>query len=114
MLQDPKSQRFAADFTTQWLELHKIDIVNPNVDLLTYSLGDNRGFLYTRAKPFLMQEGVEFFKLILDENLSLTNFIDSDFVVINELLNQLYQFKDDDKSIFPKDGDKKAFIKIET
>ena len=113
MLQDPKSQRFAADFTTQWLELHKIDIVNPNVDLLTYSLGDNRGFLYTRAKPFLMQEGVEFFKLILDENLSLTNFIDSDFVVINELLNQIYQFKDDDKSIFPKDGDKKAFIKIE-
>jgi hypothetical protein len=113
MLQDPKSQRFAADFTTQWLELHKIDIVNPSNELLSYSLGDNRGFLYTRAKPFLMQEGVEFFKLILDENLSLTNFIDSDFVVINELLNQIYQFKDDDKSIFHKDADKKAFIKVE-
>jgi hypothetical protein len=112
MLGDPKSQRFAADFTTQWLELHKIDIVNPSNELLSYSLGDNRGFLYTRAKPFLMQEGVEFFKLILDENLSLTNFIDSDFVVINELLNQIYQFKDDDKSIFHKDADKKVFIKI--
>jgi hypothetical protein len=113
MLEDPKSQRFAADFTTQWLELHKIDIVNPSNELLTYSLGDKRGFRYTRAKPYLMQEGVEFFKLILNENLSLTNFIDSDFVVINELLNQIYQFKDDDKSIFHKDADKKAFIKIE-
>jgi len=40
MLQDSKSQRFAADFTTQWLELHKIDIVNPSNELLTYSLGD--------------------------------------------------------------------------
>jgi len=113
MLQDPRSRRFAADFTTQWLELHKIDIVNPSNELLSYSLGDKRGFLYTRAKPFLMQEGVEFFKSILDENLSLTNFIDSDFVVINELLNQIYQFEDDDKSIFHKGGDKKAFIKIE-
>jgi len=75
-------------------------------------MGDKRGFRYTRVKPFLMQEGVEFFEFILNENLSLTNFIDSDFVVINELLNQIYQFKDDDKSIFPKDGDKKVFVKI--
>ena len=29
MLEDPKSQRFVTDFTEQWLELHKIDVVNP-------------------------------------------------------------------------------------
>ena len=31
-------------------------------------------------KPFLGQESIEFFKVILNENLSLLNFIDSDFV----------------------------------
>jgi hypothetical protein len=69
-------------------------------------------YRYIRLKPFLGQESIEFFKLILNENLSLTNFIDSDFVVINESLNLIYQLKDDDKSIFQKDADKKAFIKI--
>ena len=116
MLQDPKSQRFVADFTTQWLELHKIDIVNPSGDLLRHNFLAGRrdgAYRYIRLKPFLGQESIEFFKLILNENLSLTNFIDSDFVVINESLNLIYQLKDDDKSIFHKDADKKAFIKVE-
>ena len=37
MLEDPKSQRFVTDFTEQWLELHKIDVVNPQADLLKYT-----------------------------------------------------------------------------
>ena len=116
MLEDPKSQRFAADFTTQWLELHKIDLVNPSNKLLRHSfMGGRRegAWIYARLKTFLMQESIEFFKLILNENLSLTNFIDSDFVVINDWLNHIYEFKKDDKSIFHKDADKKAFIKVE-
>ena len=86
MLEDPRSQRFVADFTEQWLELHKVDGFNPQKDLLKITF---KKFIDTR--PFMGQESVEFFKVILNENLSLLNFIDSDFVVINRPLNQIYK-----------------------
>ena len=93
MLQDPKAQRFANNFTEQWLELQKVDTVNPHDDILTHTFGDRRGAKISQLKPYLMQEGVEFFKMILNENLSLLNFIDSDFVVINRPLNQIYELE---------------------
>ena len=86
MLKDPRSQRFVTDFTEQWLELHKIDVVNPQAEILKYTF---KGFAGIR--PFMRQESIEFFKVILNENLSLLNFIDSDFVVINQPLNQIYK-----------------------
>ena len=116
MLQDPKSQRFAADFTTQWLKLDKIEPVVPNENILLYTFRDKGGGKVGRLKPFFAQESIEFFKLILNENLSLTNFIDSDFVVINKTLNQLYQLKKDGKSVFYKEstvwerGDRGDFV----
>ena len=116
MLQDPKLQRFAADFTTQWLKLDKIDPVVPNENILLYTFRDKGGGKVGRLKPFFKQESIEFFKLILNENLSLTNFIDSDFVVINKTLNQLYQLKKDGKNVFYKEstvwerGDRGDFV----
>ena len=86
MLKDPRSQRFVTDFTEQWLELYKIDIVNPQAEILKYTF---KGFAGIR--PFMRQESIEFFKVILNENLSLLNFIKSDFVVINQPLNQIYK-----------------------
>ena len=86
MLEDPKSERFVTDFTDQWLELHKISVVNLQAEILKYSF---KGF--TEIRPFMAQESIEFFKVILNENLSLLNFIDSDFVVINQPLNQIYK-----------------------
>ena len=93
MLEDPRSQRFVTDFTGQWLELHKIDIVNPQDDILAYTFQDKGGHKFAKLKPFLVQESIEFFKVILSENLSLLNFIDSDFVVINRPLNDIYKLK---------------------
>ena len=108
MLQDSKAQRFSADFTEQWLELHKIDVVTPQGDLLKYSFGDTSSSLkFTALKPFLGQESIEFFKLILNENLSLLNFIDSDFVVINELLNGIYKVKLPEEEELPSKADQK-------
>lgn len=86
MLDDPKSQRFVADFSEQWLQLHKIDVVNPQTDLLKITFNG-----FTEIRPFMRQESIEFFKVILNENLSLLNFIDSDFLVINQPLNQIYE-----------------------
>jgi len=97
MLEDPKSQRFVTDFTEQWLELHKIDVVNPQAEMLKYSF---KGF--TGIRPFMGQESIEFFKVILNENLSLLNFIDSDFVVINQPLNQIYKLKLPEEEGLPK------------
>ena len=102
MLKDPKSQRFVTDFTEQWLELHKIYVVNPQADLLKYTF---KGF--TGIRPFMGQESIEFFKVILNENLSLLNFIDSDFVVINRPLNGIYKLALPEEEKLPKGSDPK-------
>ena len=102
MLKDPKSQRFVTDFTEQWLELHKIYVVNPQADLLKYTF---KGF--TGIRPFMGQESIEFFKVILNENLSLLNFIDSDFVVINRPLNGIYKLALPEEEKLPKGSDLK-------
>lgn len=102
MLEDPKSQRFVTDFTEQWLELHKIYVVNPQADLLKYTF---KGF--TGIRPFMGEESIEFFKVILNENLSLLNFIDSDFVVINRPLNGIYKLALPEEEKLPKGSDPK-------
>ena len=107
MLLDPKAQRFAADFTEQWLELHKIDIVNLQADILAHTFRDRGGEKIAKLKPFLVQEGIEFFKVILNENLSLLNFIDSDFVVINRPLNDIYKLKLSEEEELPNKADQK-------
>ena len=108
MLQDPKAQRFSTNFTEQWLELNRVDTVNPHDDILTHTFGDRRGAKISQLKPFLMQEGIEFLKVILNENLSLLNFIDSDFVVINKPLNQIYELKLPEEEKLPKGSDQKG------
>ena len=102
MLKDPKSQRFVTDFTEQWLELHKIYVVNPQADLLKYTFKN-----FTGIRPFMGQESIEFFKVILNENLSLLNFIDSDFVVINRPLNGIYKLKLPEEEKLAKGSDQK-------
>ena len=107
MLQDPKARRFVADFTEQWLELHKIDVVNPQAEILAHTFRDGHGEKLARLKPFMMQESIEFFKVILNENLSLLNFIDSDFVVINRPLNGIYKLELPEEEKLPKGSDLK-------
>ena len=102
MLDDPKSQRFVTDFTEQWLELHKVDGFNPQKDLLKLTF---KGF--TNIRPFIGKESIEFFKVILNENLSLLNFIDSDFVVINQPLNQIYKLDLPEEEKLAKGSDQK-------
>jgi hypothetical protein len=107
MLQDPKARRFVADFTEQWLELHKIDVVNPQAEILAHTFRDGHGEKLARLKPFMTQESIEFFKVILNENLSLLNFIDSDFVVINRPLNDIYKLELPEEEKLPKGSDLK-------
>jgi hypothetical protein len=107
MLQDPKARRFVSDFTEQWLELEQIDIVNPQTDILAHTFKDSHGEKLARLKPFMAQESIEFFQVLLNENLSLLNFVDSDFVVINRPLNDIYQLELPEEDEVPVTADEK-------
>lgn len=82
MLCDPKSQRFVENFTSQWLKLRDIDFTVP--DRRLYPEYDR---LLRRA---MLDETHSFFREILDEDLSVQNFIDSDFAILNQPLAEFY------------------------
>ncbi|MFT5467601.1 MAG: hypothetical protein ACI8UO_002707 [Verrucomicrobiales bacterium] len=82
MLADPKSRAFRDGFISQWAEFERYDAITV----------DNR-------EHFRFNEGVqhdakreveEFFGVLIEENLSVRNLIDSDFVVINNALATHY------------------------
>jgi hypothetical protein len=82
LLADAKSQRFVENFTGQWLRVRDIDFTVP----------DRR--LYPEYNELLRRSMIDetrgFFREILDQDLSVQNFIDSDFVMINHPLSEFY------------------------
>ncbi len=82
MLADQKSSRFVNDFVGQWLRLHKVNATTPDDGL--YPEFDE---LLANAIP---QETQQFFAELLRENLSVSNFIDSDFTILNRRLAEHY------------------------
>ena len=82
MLKDRKSRRFVESFTGQWLRLRDIDFTVPDRQL------------YPEYDQLLRQSMLEetriFFQEILDRDLSVQNFIDSDFLTINGPLAEFY------------------------
>ena len=86
MLQDARADRFAKDYVYQWLDLEKLKIIEPDVSIFTVDEFD-------LVRDQIKEESVEFFKEVLASNLSLLNFIDSDFVMITPELNYIYQIE---------------------
>ena len=86
MLQDARSERFAKDYVHQWLELEKLEIIEPDVNIFTVDEFD-------LVREQIREEPVEFFKEVLSSNLSLINFIDSDFVMLTPELNYIYRIE---------------------
>lgn len=84
MLQDEKANRFVRDYVYQWLDLKKLEIVEPDVGIFSVDEFD-------LVRSQIKREPVEFFKEVLSSNLSLLNFVDSDFVMITPELNYIYQ-----------------------
>ena len=83
MLADKKARRFVTDFSGQWLGLNHIELMRPDPKL------------YRDYDPLLeslmREESENFFELVLQENLPLETFLDSEFVVINERLANHYE-----------------------
>jgi hypothetical protein len=82
MLDDPKAAAFAENFVGQWLGLRDIDFTMPNH--LLYPEYDDM------LKASMVREAELFFAELLREDLSLTNFIDSDFTMLNGRLARHY------------------------
>jgi hypothetical protein len=86
MLQDARADRFVKDFVYQWLDLEKLEIIEPDVSIFTVDEFD-------LVREQIKEEPVAFFQEVLSSNLSLLNFIDSDFVTITPELNYIYQIE---------------------
>jgi len=82
LLKDPKAAAFTRNFVGQWLSLRNIDATVPDYSLYPeFSDG---------LKEAMLQEPFVFFDEVLKNDLSLTNFVASDFLLINAPLAGLY------------------------
>ncbi|MCA9116811.1 MAG: DUF1592 domain-containing protein [Planctomycetaceae bacterium] len=82
MLADERAAEFTANFTGQWLRLREINFTEPD------------GMLYPEYDTYLrysmLEETRRFFNEILGQDLSLLNFVDSDWTILNERLAKHY------------------------
>ncbi len=82
MLQHPKSKAFTENFTGQWLSLRDISATTPDKTL------------YPEFEELLQWSSVRethlFFDELLRENLSVRNFVDSEFAMLNGRLAKHY------------------------
>ena len=92
MIADPRFSRFASEFTSQWLNLDKFQVVEV----------DRKKFpkLTLNARSQLKQEPIEFVKYLVRNNLPVRNLIQSDFVVANEAVASYYDLGDKTESGF--------------
>lgn len=82
MLSDAKSERLVQDFVGQWLKLREIDATTPDTKL--YPEFDEL------LKISMVRESQAFFRLLLDEDRSVANLLDSDFAMLNGRLAEHY------------------------
>jgi len=82
MLADPKAQHFVSNFTGQWLGLRNINLTTPDKKL--YPEHDDA------LQDAMLKETQLFFSEVLSKDLPVTQFIDSDFTLLNERLAKHY------------------------
>ncbi len=85
MLKDPKSAAFVDNFTGQWLGLRKLGDVAPDRSIFP-RYGEH-------LEESMAGEARSFFAEILYNDLSVMNFVDSDFVMLNERLARFYEIE---------------------
>ncbi|MCG8584194.1 MAG: DUF1592 domain-containing protein, partial [Pirellulales bacterium] len=83
MLADRKMNRFFTAFPEQWLQLHKLGMFPPNPTLYP----DYDGWL----EKSMALETTHFFSEVFAKNLTLREFLTSDWTMINQRLARHYQ-----------------------
>lgn len=82
MLADDKADAFVTNFAGQWLGLRDVGANPPSMQL--YRRYDRH------FETSIVEESLSLFREVLRNDLSVMNFIDSEFVVINERLARFY------------------------
>ncbi len=82
LLNHPRAQGFVKNFLAQWLDLRLIDFTMPDRKL--YPEFDDA------LRKSMVEETELFFEEVLKHDLSLANFVDADFAMLNERLAQHY------------------------
>jgi hypothetical protein len=83
LLKDARAARFTRNFTGQWLNLREIDFTMPDKQL--YPEYDDA------LKDAMLRETELFFDEVLRGNLSVLNFVHSDWTMLNERLARHYR-----------------------
>lgn len=86
MIHDPRFRRCVTEFASQWLSLDKFDVVA--TDLKRFP------DLTRETRRQLRQEPVELVRYLIQENLSVRNLIDSDFIMANDVVAEFYGLGD--------------------
>ncbi|MFT5093314.1 MAG: hypothetical protein ACI8P0_000291 [Planctomycetaceae bacterium] len=86
MLADTRAERFTKSFTAQWLHLRKVGMFPP--DQKIYPNYDSN------LEQSMVGETQAFFKEVLDHGLTLREFIDSDWTMVNPRLARFYRIPD--------------------
>lgn len=82
MLKDPRADSFSKNFTSQWLDLDAIRRLAVNPEYFVFE---------EKTKDLFEKESIQFLHHVLTNNLSIDNFIHSDFVVLNHKLAKHYR-----------------------
>lgn len=96
LLQDPKSERFMESFVTQWVSLDKLGSMPPDTK--------GRYSSYYKVRNDFNRETIEYFKYILKNDRSVSEFIDSDYTFLSKKLAAFYGI--------PFNSNKEGFQKI--
>jgi hypothetical protein len=92
LIQDARFSEFATEFTTQWLDLDKLAVVE--IDRKQYPN------LTRDTKVQLKQEPIRFLQYLIQHNLPLWNLIQSDFIMANETVANYYGLGESTESGF--------------
>ena len=82
MLRDPRAARFTTGFPKQWLQLKHVGMFPPDKKL--YPDYD------AHLEKSLIAEGTEYFREVLEKNLSVREFLSSDWTLLNARLAEHY------------------------
>jgi hypothetical protein len=107
MLKDKRSLDLAKGFVPQWLDMHKlaeVDVNKRRFKSYNGSIGED-----------VKLETIHFFHTLVTKNLKIDNFIDSDFVVVNNNLKAYYGLEGRDLDGFqplklPKNSDRGGLL----
>ena len=84
LLADSRSDAFVRHFTDRWLGLHELGAMPPDEN------GFGAWYYHGQLERNSREETVRFFRHVLDQNLSVSHFIDSDIAFVNYPLARLY------------------------